>query len=145
DIPLQRPHTHLENCRHLRTIRILPVLDHPMNPHHPLQRRPSITMRPQIRFTILLCFSTTPNAPLRPDTFLHAAIISAVPSPVTAENTSKDSFSISPRPQMRALNFAPAISPASHQRSHISATSLDHSTHRMLLKPDRLKVHKNVK
>ncbi len=48
DVALQRRYAHFERTRHLCAIRILPILDHPMNPHHPLQRRPAIPMRPQI-------------------------------------------------------------------------------------------------
>jgi hypothetical protein len=46
NVPLQCPHADLKLARHLPAIRILPVLYLPMNPHHPLQRRPPIPMRP---------------------------------------------------------------------------------------------------
>src|SRR5207245_4386152 len=51
DIALQCPDAHFKRARHLRAIGILPVLNHPMNPHHPPQGRPP--MRPECEVLFL--------------------------------------------------------------------------------------------
>jgi hypothetical protein len=48
NIPFKRPHAHFKLLRHRRAVRILLMLNLPMNLHHPFQRRPPIPMRPQI-------------------------------------------------------------------------------------------------